>query len=86
MQLRNLAGPILVRAMALFFVAMWEVRAVVVIPSRRYERHHRTLSLLSVGALASAEEEDSCAEEAYGGCDADGYADVGACCEGVVGG
>jgi hypothetical protein len=72
--------------MALFFVAMWEVRAVIVIPSRRYERHHRTLSLLSVGALTPAEEEDEGAEEAYRGCDSDSDADVGACCEGVVGG
>jgi hypothetical protein len=65
---------------------MWEVGAVVVgVPSRRYERHHWTLRLLAVGALTPAEEEDCRAEDSYCGCDADGYADVGACCEGAFG-
>jgi hypothetical protein len=83
--LRNLAGPILVR-IALFFVAMWEVGAVVIgVPRRRYERHHWTLCLLSIGVLAFTEEEDCGAEESYGGCDADGYADVGACWEVAAG-
>ena len=74
--------------MGLFFVAVWEIGAVVVaVPRRRrYERHHWTLGLLSVGALTSAEEEDEGAEEGDGGCDSDGDADVGACCEGVAGG
>jgi hypothetical protein len=85
--LSNLAGPILVRVAALLFVAMWEVGAVVVVvPSRRYKRHHRTLGLLSIRALALAEEEDCGAEESYRGCDADSYADVGACWEVAAGG
>jgi hypothetical protein len=85
--LGDFAGPILVR-IALFFVAMWEVRAVVVVvvPRRGYERRHRTLRLLAVRAPAFAEEENCRAEDSYGGCDADGYADVGACCEAAAGG
>jgi hypothetical protein len=89
--LGDFAGSVLVRV-ALFFVAMWEVGAVVVVvvvvvvPGRRYERRHRTLALLSLGALTLAEKEDCCAEDSYGGCDADGYADVGACCEAAAGG
>ena len=68
-------------------VLLFEIGVVVVVvPRRGYERRHWTLALLSLGALTLAEKEDCCAEESYGGCDADGYADVGACCEVAAGG